>query len=109
MKKSIKFIICCLGLSVATLATYLLDRNVDTEPKKPKYIFYFIGDGMSFNHILGAEQYNAVKAGKTEVERFAFSQFATRNFVTNYSASNPVTDSAAAGTALATGSKTANA
>ena len=78
------------------------------EGSKPKYIFYFIGDGMSFNHILGTEQYNAVKKGCSEVERLNFSTFDTRNFVTNHSSSNPVTDSAAAGTALATGCKTAN-
>ena len=76
---------------------------------KPKYIFYFIGDGMSFNHILGTEQYNAAKEGKSEVERLNFSKFPVRNFVTNYSTSNLVTDSAAAGTALASGVKTANA
>ena len=109
MKKSVKFIICCLGFSVMCLAVGLLAMWGTDVPKQPKYIFYFIGDGMSFNHVLGAEQYNAVKAGKTEVERLNFSKFETRNFVTNYSASNPVTDSAAAGTALATGVKTANA
>ena len=79
-----------------------------TTSQQPKYIFYFIGDGMSFNHILGTEQYNAAVEGKSEVERLNFSKFDTRNFVTNYSASHPVTDSAAAGTALATGHKTAN-
>ena len=63
---------------------------------------------MSFNHILGTEQFYAVKEGKSEIERLNFSKFETRNFVTNYSTSNPVTDSAAAGTALATGCKTAN-
>ena len=109
MKKSVKFIICCLGLSVACLALGLLTMWDTDAPKQPKYIFYFIGDGMSFNHVLGTEQYNAVKEGKSEIERLNFSKFETRNFVTNYSASHPVTDSAAAGTALATGSKTANA
>lgn len=109
MKKSVKFIICCLGFSVMSLAVGLLAMKGADVPKQPKYIFYFIGDGMSFNHVLGTEQYNAVKEGKAQVERLNFSKFETRNFVTNYSASNPVTDSAAAGTALATGVKTANA
>ena len=109
MKKSVKFIICCLGFSVMSLAVGLLAMRGADVPKQPKYIFYFIGDGMSFNHVLGTEQYNAVKEGKAQVERLNFSKFETRNFVTNYSASNPVTDSAAAGTALATGVKTANA
>ena len=110
MKKQTKLIVG-LALSVISLcfSILLLTDAIPTSPKQPKYIFYFIGDGMSFNHILGAEQYNAVKEGKSEVERLCFSKFETRNFVTNYSASNPVTDSAAAGTALATGVKTANA
>ena len=108
MKKSVKFVICCLGLSVVLIALRLLAMWDTDVPKQPKYIFYFIGDGMSFNHVLGTEQYNAVKEGKSEVERLNFSQFESRNFVTNYSASHLVTDSAAAGTALATGHKTAN-
>ena len=88
-----------------TLAPWIRE-NVGTP--RPKYIFYFIGDGMGFNHILGTEQFNAIKDGKSEIERLNFMQFATRNFVTNYSTSSPVTDSAAAGTALSTGVKTAN-
>ncbi len=109
MKKQTKLIIG-LALSVISLcfSILLLTDAIPTSPKQPKYIFYFIGDGMSFNHILGAEQYNTIKEGKNEIERFNFSRFETRNFVTNYSTSNPVTDSAAAGTALATGVKTAN-
>ena len=65
MKKSVKFIICCLGLSVALIASGLLSMWNTDAPKKPKYVFYFIGDGMSFNHILGTEQYNVVKEGKS--------------------------------------------
>ena len=90
-----------VSFGVAALRTEHSDR--------PKYVFYFIGDGMSFNHILGTEQYNAAKEGKGEVERLNFTKFPVRNFVTNYSTSNLVTDSAAAGTALASGVKTANA
>ena len=108
MKKQTKYTLICLCLAVVSLACGVLLLQGGEETKKPKYIFYFIGDGMSFNHVLGAEQYNAVKEGKSEIERINFTQFDTRNFVTNYSASNPVTDSAAAGTALATGRKTAN-
>ena len=110
MKRQTKLII---GLAIAIISLcFSILRITDVipaSPKKPKYIFYFIGDGMSFNHILGTEQFFAVKEGKSEIERLNFSKFATRNFVTNYSMSHPVTDSAAAGTALATGCKTANA
>ena len=111
MKKSLKLTICCLGVAVASLCVGLLLQSDDCSlcNKKPKYVFYFIGDGMSFNHILGTEHYNTEKAGASETLRLNFTQFDTRNFVTNYSTSNLVTDSAAAGTALASGVKTANA
>ena len=111
MKKSVKLTLCCLGFSIACLCVGLLLQSNDGLfcQKKPKYIFYFIGDGMSFNHILGTEQFYSLKEGKSQIERLNFSKFETRNFVTNYSTSNPVTDSAAAGTALATGVKTGNA
>ena len=110
MKKQAKLIVG-LALSIVALcfSILLITDTIPTSPKRPKYVFYFIGDGMSFNHILGTEQFFAVKEGKGEIERLNFSKFATRNFVTNYSMSHPVTDSAAAGTALATGCKTANA
>lgn len=117
MKKTQKLALVCVVLSVVCLAATILVKQNNEDAKqcqaencaKPKYVFYFIGDGMSFNHILGTELYNTEKAGAKETLRLNFTQFGTRNFVTNYSASNLVTDSAAAGTALATGSKTANA
>ncbi len=103
MKKSLNILLLLAFAGMALVAC-----GDCCKQSRPKYIFYFIGDGMSFNHVLGTEQYNAVKQGKSEIERLNFSTFETRNFVTNYSTSNPVTDSAAAGTALATGVKTAN-
>ena len=111
MKRSLKLVICCLGLAIASLCVGLLSQSNDGlfGPEKPKYVFYFIGDGMSFNHILGTEHYNTEKACASKTLRLNFTQFDTRNFVTNYSASNLVTDSAAAGTALASGHKTGNA
>ncbi len=111
MKRSLKLTICCLGLAISILCVGLLNHSNGDSccSKKPKYVFYFIGDGMSFNHILGTEHYNTEKAGASETLRLNFTQFDTRNFVTNYSASNLVTDSAAAGTALASGKKTGNA
>ena len=109
MKRQTKLIIG-LVLSIISLcfSILLITDAIPTSPKQPKYVFYFIGDGMGFNHILGTEQYNAIKEGKSEVERLNFSEFEVRNFVTNHSTTNLVTDSAAAGTALATGVKSAN-
>uniref|UniRef100_UPI004056E1D1 alkaline phosphatase n=1 Tax=Alistipes sp. TaxID=1872444 RepID=UPI004056E1D1 len=109
MKKQTKLII---GLAIAVISLcFSILRITDvipSSPKKPKYVFYFIGDGMSVAQVLGTEFYNAAKSGTDKIERLNFSQFPTRTFVTNYSASNLVTDSAAAGTALATGHKTNN-
>ena len=72
----------------------------------PKYIFYFIGDGMGVGQVMGADTYRRLvdKADTTLLMK----TFPVASLCTTYSASSPVTDSAAAGTALATGSKTRN-
>lgn len=75
---------------------------------KAKYVFYFIGDGMGVNQVTGTEMYLAQKRGMIGVESLNFTQFPIVNFATTYSKYNSVTCSAAAGTALATGSKTKN-
>jgi len=74
-----------------------------------KYVFYFIGDGMGSNQVLGAEMYRSAIQGEplgrvqTLMTTFPYSGHAS-----SYSKSNGITDSAAAGTCLATGSKTKN-
>ena len=74
-----------------------------------KYVFYFIGDGMGTNQVLSAEMYRSAIQGvplgrvQTLMTTFPYSgQAAT------FSKSNGITDSAAAGTCLATGTKTKN-
>lgn len=74
--------------------------------KKPKYIFYFIGDGMGLSPVLCAETYNQTVLGNTQP--LLMLHFPVVSMSTTYSASNTITDSAAAGTALATGHKTNN-
>lgn len=75
----------------------------------PKYIFYFIGDGMGPSHVLGTELYLGEKQGVIgRPQQLCFTQFPQTAFVTTFSASNGVTDSAASGTALSTGSKSRN-
>ena len=74
-----------------------------------KYVFYFIGDGMGSNQVLGAEMYRSALEGEplgrvqTLMTTFPYSGSAG-----SYSKSNGITDSAAAGTCLATGQKTKN-
>ena len=91
------------------LGTLLLLLIVATGFAKPKYIFYFIGDGMGPSHVLATELYLGELQGVIgRPQKLIFTQFPESAFVTTFSASNGVTDSAASGTALATGSKTSN-
>ena len=74
-----------------------------------KYVFYFIGDGMGANQVLAAEMYRSALRGEplgrvqTLMTTFPYSGHAS-----SYSKTNGITDSAAAGTCLATGTKTRN-
>lgn len=72
----------------------------------PKYIFYFIGDGMGPGQVMNAETYNRLVLGSEKT--LTMSSLPVNSYATTYSASSPVTDSAAAGTALSTGHKTKN-
>ncbi len=85
--------ICCLMIQAAS---------------QPKYIFYFIGDGMGTTHVNGTETYLAALEGRIGTSPLCFASFPYSAYITTYSARNGVTDSAAAGTALATGQKTFN-
>lgn len=71
-----------------------------------KYVFYFIGDGMGWGHVNAAQYYNRII--READEPLLMMQFPAVGSAFTYSASSPVTDSAAAGTALATGKKTRN-
>lgn len=75
---------------------------------QPKYVFYFIGDGMGLNQINVTELYLASLKGKIGIEHLALADLPYATFANSFSASSDVTDSAAAGTALATGNKTKN-
>ena len=76
--------------------------------QQAKYVFYFIGDGMGVNQVLGTEMYLSELKGEIGVTPLLFTQFPYSTMATTFSATNGVTDSAAAGTALATGKKTKN-
>ncbi len=91
------------------LGTLLLLLIVATGFAKPKYIFYFIGDGMGPSHVLATELYLGELQGVIgRPQKLVFTQFPESAFVTTFSASNGVPDSAASGTALSTGYKTSN-
>ena len=81
----------------------LLVTGCSSEPKV-KYVFYFIGDGMGVNEVIGTNLYNQANSqGNVN-----FTGFPVVNVITTVSANSLVTDSSAAGTALATGTKINN-
>lgn len=96
-----------LAASLMVLAGISLS-SCEQQAKQPKYIFYLINDGTGVNVVLGQEIYKAELEGRLGRVETCMSQFPVVGMATTYSASSDVTDSAASGTALATGSKTYN-
>ncbi len=75
---------------------------------KAKYVFYFIGDGMGVNQVNAAETYLGALEGRIGIQELCFPSFPYVALINTQSATNGVTDSAAGGTALASGNKTKN-
>ncbi|MHC4462307.1 MAG: alkaline phosphatase [Planctomycetota bacterium] len=70
---------------------------------EPKYVIFLIGDGMGFEQVKAAGMYAYGQAGTLSFEMLPFI-----GELTTYSADSDIPDSAAAGTALATGIKVNN-
>ena len=94
-----------LNLIIVLIALFACNLQA----QQAKYVFYFIGDGMGVNHVNATEIFLAQTEGKTGTSPLTFASFPYAAVATTYSGTSPVTDSAAAGTALATGVKTYNA
>lgn len=76
------------------------------EPERPRYVFLFIGDGMGAAQVALAEAWKASVAGdSTGFSSTSFSGFPVRGEATTHCAVRRITESAAAGTALASGTK----
>jgi len=90
------------------ICSFLLMLILSIQAQQAKYVFYFIGDGMGINQVQGTEMYLSELKGEIGITPLLFTQFPYATMATTYSASHGVTDSAAAGTALATGKKTKN-
>ena len=74
------------------------------QAQQAKYVFYFIGDGMGNNHVYATNLF----LKQQQQDALLFPTFPVLGLASTYSQSNDITDSAAAGTALATGTKTSN-
>lgn len=94
--------------ALTTLCLHLLLAVAVVAQGKAKYVFYFIGDGMGVNQVNAAETWLAAMESRIGIEPLCFPSFPHSALVNTQSASNGVTDSAAGGTALATGHKTTN-
>jgi len=95
MRKIYLFILVLLALPI------LIQAQSQAQSPEVKNVIYMIGDGMGFSHISAmmiANGYN----------KTAFDRANSAGMVKTFSANNRVTDSAAAGTALASGHKTKN-
>lgn len=88
------------------LASMALLLAFSLNAKDAKYIFYFIGDGMGPGQVMMTDTYKRLALGDSLP--LTMLQLPVQSLQTTYSASSPVTDSAAAGTALSTGFKTKN-
>lgn len=88
------------------IALSLLAASAITASAEAKYVFYFIGDGMGIAHVTNSQLYN--KNVLKNDKPLLMTTFPVVSMATTHSANSDVTDSAAAGTALATGNKTKN-
>ena len=93
---------------ISLICSFLFMLAISMSAQQAKYVFYFIGDGMGVNQVQGTEMYLSELKGEIGITPLLFTQFPYATMATTFSATNGVTDSAAAGTALATGKKTKN-
>ncbi len=97
MKKQFLLIIAFIALSMTVMAQ-----------GKAKYVFYFIGDGMGVNQVNATETYLGALEGRIGIKELCFASFPYTGLVNTHSGAQGITDSAAGGTALATGHKSYN-
>lgn len=122
MKRPKKFIV--IGLSSLLVMSSLVgcsttndnEQNTQTNEtqvqqvstKKPKYIFLFIGDGMSHTQVNAAQVYKGTLANKdkVELEKLGFTQFPVVGNATTQDSTSFAPDSASTATSIAGGVKT---
>jgi len=93
----------CMGCSAKGSA----QNAALAEKGQAKYVFLFIGDGMAMPQITSTEVFSTARSSKDiAVTRLGFTQFPALGLTTTYDAGTFITDSASAGTAVATGRKT---
>lgn len=113
MKKSSKSVVALMIVFILTISSVFASITVEVnettweESKTPKYVFMLIGDGMGFSQRQMAEYYIQHVSGD-DSRKLTMNTLPVSGINTTHSASSLITDSAAAGTALACGVKTGN-
>lgn len=96
-----------ISVSMIVVFLFVLMGSVAFAANAPKYVFYFIGDGMGPSQRQAAEYFYKVETKNPEA-KLVMNTLPGSALVTTHSANTLITDSAASGTALATGFKTTN-
>lgn len=104
------FIIAILAVAAPQQKSAIAGEQNAHYGKKAKYVFYFIGDGMAMSQINSTEIFKGTLSSKDPMykDKLNFTVFPHQGMQTTQSANSFITDSAAAGTALASGHKTNN-
>jgi len=85
------------------------DTGANTGWGPPKYVFFFIGDGMGLSQLTAAEMFECSRLDMNPgAHRLAMSRLPVSGIAETYSSNRYITDSAAAATAMACGVKTRN-
>ncbi len=97
-----KFVVTIMSMIVALSSVFGFGYKAPAdESKEIKNVIIMIGDGMGFNHLYSTQDVYGI-----ELDMLTRTEYQGQSMT--YSSSSPITDSAAGGTALATGSKTCN-
>lgn len=99
-----------VSLFVAATAAAVLCNPAQAQNTKAKNVILFIGDGMGHAQVEAAvfQKYGMKLDDKNNPPKLSFEKFPVLGYTTNCSSDSFVTDSSAAGTALASGQKTNN-
>ena len=118
MKKKITFVLVFVLLAGFVAFQPLFAKGIDenrgfaavTAPEaKAKYVFLFIGDGMSIPQVTSAGIFSTARSSQDISPTYLeFAQFPVMGIAATHDAGSFITDSASAVTAIATGNKTLN-
>jgi len=104
--KSAQIVLIATSLFIASTVTAQTSKQSKYKGAAPKYIFFFIGDGMGLSQANTAEAYLGALNKSNGIEKLKLNTLPNQGFYTTYASNRFITGSAAAGTALSTGDKT---